>query len=116
MQSSFGCRSDLGNVTHVQSHCSVNVSQTERTISAAAGGAALVFGLSRGSLSGLITALVGGGLIYRGLTGHCSVYEALDYSTAGSREDEDEPPRAHMHSNPSRGMGEASLAATGESP
>lgn len=65
-------------------HCApltVNIGGTERAISALAGGSLLAYGLSRRSLSGLLTALVGGGLIYRGLTGHCGVYEALGVST-----------------------------------
>jgi len=39
-------------------------------------------GLRRESLAGLAEAATGGSLIYRGLTGHCSMYAALGVSTA----------------------------------
>ncbi len=59
-----------------------NVGEAERWLSLVGGGALAVVGLARGSLSGLALALVGGGLMYRGFTGHCSVYHALGVSTA----------------------------------
>ena len=40
------------------------------------------YGLSRGTLGGLGLALLGGSLIYRGVTGHCSAYQALGLDTA----------------------------------
>ncbi len=47
------------------------------------GGTALgLYGLSRFSLGGLALAAVGASLINRGMTGHCSVYQTLDISTA----------------------------------
>lgn len=64
----------------------VNVGEPERWASIF-GGAALVFaGLRKGSVPGLAVSAVGGGLLWRGLTGHCSVYDAMDVSTAGSTE------------------------------
>jgi hypothetical protein len=93
----------------------VNVSDTERTLSAIAGGGLLLFGLSRLSLTSLLGIAVGGALLYRGLTGHCSVYEALEMTTA-----EGHPrgvrARYRGQSHPQHGVTEASLAATGESP
>ena len=65
----------------------VNVGDTERSISLALGGFAVVSGLCRGSLGGLLTALIGGGLVYRGLTGNCPLYEKLEMSTAGGHRD-----------------------------
>ena len=47
----------------------VNVGDTERKISAIAGGALLLFGLSRRSLPGLVIAAVGGTLGWRAITG-----------------------------------------------
>jgi uncharacterized membrane protein len=61
----------------------VNVGEQERIISAAAGGALAGFGLGRGSIPGLLLVVVGGGLVYRGLSGHCSAYEMLGLDTAG---------------------------------
>lgn len=63
-----------------QSH--VNVGEWERTASAVGGGALALYGLTRGSLGGLLLAGLGGALVYRGLTGHCDVYCALGVSTA----------------------------------
>ena len=63
----------------------VNVGDTERWLSAFGGAALGLYGLSRGRLPGLALAAVGGSLLYRGLTGHCSLYQALDLSTATPR-------------------------------
>jgi len=60
----------------------LNVSETERLISLVAGGALAVFGLSRRSLPGFVVAALGGGLVCRGMTGHCNVYQALGVNTA----------------------------------
>ena len=61
---------------------SVNVGQTERWGSALAGGALAIYGLSRRTWGGVVLALVGGTLIYRGSTGHCYMYDALGVNTA----------------------------------
>ena len=60
----------------------VNVGQIERWASLVGGGALAAFGLSRGKLAGYALALLGGELLYRGLSGHCHLYDALDISTA----------------------------------
>ncbi len=60
----------------------INVGEKERLVSAIGGGALAVYGLTRGSISGIVLALIGGGLAYRGITGHCNMYEAMDMSTA----------------------------------
>jgi uncharacterized membrane protein len=59
-----------------QQQC-VNVGRSERTYSVAAGSLLALLGISRRSTPGLIMAALGGGLIYRGVTGHCQLYEAL---------------------------------------
>jgi len=64
---------------------SINVGETERWLSAAAGGALAAYGLSRGSLTGLATTLFGGCLVYRGVSGHCQMYEGLGVNTAQRR-------------------------------
>ena len=46
------------------------------------GGVLALYGLTRGTLSGLGLGLLGGSLLYRGITGHCSCYQALGISTA----------------------------------
>jgi uncharacterized membrane protein len=63
-------------------HRDVNVGDTERMMSALGGGAMALYGLGRGGLGGLMLALGGGMLIYRGMTGHCSVYGTLGVNTA----------------------------------
>jgi uncharacterized membrane protein len=64
---------------------SVNVGDTERWASVLGGGALVGYGLSRGGLGGLLLAALGGGLLYRGVTGHCPCYGSLGFSTAGRR-------------------------------
>jgi uncharacterized membrane protein len=61
---------------------SVNVGDKERLLSFLAGGALGLYGLSRFSLGGLVLAAAGGSLIYRGMSGHCSLYQRLGVSTA----------------------------------
>lgn len=63
----------------------VNVGETERLASAVGGAALAIYGLTRGSLGGVALALLGGGLVYRGTTGHCSTYQALGIDTAQNR-------------------------------
>jgi uncharacterized membrane protein len=60
----------------------VNVSQPERWASILAGGALGIYGAYRRDLPGLLLAALGGAIAYRGLTGHCYMYEALDINTA----------------------------------
>jgi uncharacterized membrane protein len=60
----------------------VNVGEGERMASLIGGTAVALYGLSRGTLGGLGLALLGGSLIYRGVTGHCSAYQALGLDTA----------------------------------
>jgi len=63
----------------------VNVGDAERIASLVGGGFLGLLGLSRGSLAGLALAALGGGLIYRGLSGHCACYSAMGTSTAPPR-------------------------------
>ena len=56
----------------------VNVGEMERIASVVGGGFLVFEGLRHGNLAGLGLAVLGGGLAYRGMTGHCSVYSALD--------------------------------------
>ena len=51
----------------------VNVGQNERAVSVAAGAILALQGLGRASLPGLLTAAVGGMLVYRGISGHCGI-------------------------------------------
>lgn len=66
----------------------VNVSNPERWLSVIAGAAFAAYGLTRRSVTGLVLAGIGGGLVWRGATGHCAVYDALGRSTAEGAEGE----------------------------
>jgi uncharacterized membrane protein len=57
-----------------------NVGDIERLFSVIGGGALVLYGLRR-SLGSLALAIGGGMLVYRGMTGHCSIYENLGLST-----------------------------------
>lgn len=59
-----------------------NVGEAERVVSGVAGGALVAYGLKAGGLFGTALSLLGGGLLYRGATGHCNVYEAAGVNTA----------------------------------
>jgi hypothetical protein len=63
----------------------LNVGEGERLASVLIGGLIALLGLRRLSLTALGLALGGGYLLYRGLTGHCLAYRALDISTAKSK-------------------------------
>lgn len=58
-----------------------NLSEMERLLSIGGGAVALLYALDRRPTSALMGFLVGGGLLYRGTTGHCGVYQSLGVST-----------------------------------
>jgi uncharacterized membrane protein len=60
----------------------VNVGSAERLVSITAGAILTGLGISRRDLSGMLIAGVGGGLLFRGATGHCLAYEALGIDTS----------------------------------
>jgi uncharacterized membrane protein len=60
----------------------VNMTETERWISALSGGLLAAYGLKKGGWGGISLALLGGGLAYRGATGYCDVYGLLNINTA----------------------------------
>ena len=62
----------------------INVGDTERMLSAVAGGALALYGLRRGSLGGLLLAGLGASLGYRGITGHCGLYDKLGIDAGGA--------------------------------
>lgn len=62
-----------------------NVHDAERLVSAIGGGALTILGITKGGVGGLALALLGGGLAWRGLGGHCKVYEMLGLDTAGHK-------------------------------
>lgn len=73
-----------------------NVGGTERMISMAAAGAlAAVSMTSRSAMMGLLGGAAAVGLAMRGLTGHCSVYQAAGINTAQERECDMEHDECH---------------------
>ena len=58
-----------------------NVGDAERMISLIGGTVIGLYGITRGTLSGLAIAGIGGALAWRGLSGNCSVYRAFGIST-----------------------------------
>ncbi len=61
---------------------SVNVGLIERWLSGVGGFLLTAYGFSRASLKGVILALGGGYLLYRGIGGHCPAYAAANVNTA----------------------------------
>jgi len=59
-----------------------NVGSSERMVSMGLGGLLVANGILRGRLPGLLITAIGGALIYRGVTGHCSVYQQLGVNTS----------------------------------
>jgi uncharacterized membrane protein len=62
----------------------VNVGDMERLLSMLGGAVVGLYGLRRIRLSGLALAALGGALLYRGLSGHCKMYEALGVDRAAT--------------------------------
>jgi uncharacterized membrane protein len=69
------------NTQHKNPHS--NISDIERVGSIVGGGALTITGLSR-LPSGLLPALIGSYLLYRGIGGHCPLYSALGIDTSNS--------------------------------
>lgn len=63
---------------------SSNVGETERWASIISGVALIVTGLRKADVPGLAVSALGGGLLWRGVTGHCGVYAAIDVNTNGN--------------------------------
>ncbi len=71
----------------------VNVGRVERALSVAGGIALTVAGLRKRNLAGFAGALGGIALIYRGISGHCGIYERLGRDSSRS---DDEPHPVHV--------------------
>jgi uncharacterized membrane protein len=59
-----------------------NVGRNERELSLAAGGALVALGILGPRQARALSFLIGVGLVYRGITGHCHLYDALGINTA----------------------------------
>jgi uncharacterized membrane protein len=65
-----------------------NINNAERWFSVVAGTALAAYGLTRRSVPGLLLAVGGGALAWRGATGHCMAYRILGISTAVDADDD----------------------------
>src|SRR3954469_7473606 len=65
---------------------SQNVNSRERWLSVVVGSAVAAYGLSRRSIAGITLASVGAGLVWRGASGYCAVYNALGLTSAPESE------------------------------
>lgn len=59
-----------------------NVSQVERLLSILGGSGLIAYGLTKRNPGRLGLAALGGGLMWRGISGHCDVYQAFGVNTA----------------------------------
>lgn len=64
----------------------VNVTMAERVLSVFTGSMLLFYGLRNRGLKGTGVAVLGSGLLARGVTGHCQMYSTLGISTASKKE------------------------------
>jgi uncharacterized membrane protein len=62
-----------------------NMSETERWASLAVGAGLLALGLRQGIREGLMFAVTGGALLYRGATGQCPLYKVAGIDTSADR-------------------------------
>lgn len=62
-----------------------NVGEIERWASTALGAGLVALGLKQGIREGLMLAITGGALIYRGVTGRCSLYKVAGIDTSSRR-------------------------------
>jgi uncharacterized membrane protein len=87
-----------GSMTKFLADTKQNVGDAERVISGVAGGALITYGLKAGGLFGTALSLIGGGLLYRGATGHCHAYDAANFSTADAADTKANPSnRVHVN-------------------
>lgn len=59
-----------------------NISPEEKQWSLWGGAALMAAGAARGKLQGMLLAGIGAGLVYRGTTGHCHMYDMLGVDTS----------------------------------
>lgn len=72
----------------------VNVGNKERVASVAGGVILSYYGLKKVRLSGLLTAITGGFLIFRGVTGFCAINKVIGRDSTNQPERVDEKPQS----------------------
>jgi hypothetical protein len=78
----FSSERDTSGGAQAGACCGVNVGQTERLLSVLGGAAILLTTAGLRSFRGLLGTAIGGALVYRGLTGHCPVYQVLELDSS----------------------------------
>jgi len=64
-------------IEEVREELSFNMTERERTLSTLAGAGLVGFGITQPSWRRWLYVLLGAGLLKRGITGHCDLYERL---------------------------------------
>jgi uncharacterized membrane protein len=77
----------------------INVGKPERVVSVLVGGLLVLRGLFRRSLLARLGAVVGAGLVRRGLTGKCGFYRSIGVDTAHPSHAEVESPAPYVASD-----------------
>lgn len=72
--------------------CPVNTANSERAVSAIGGAIIAGFGLGQRNAATPFLLLLGGALIYRGVSGNCKLYEKLGIDTSAKPARPDEGP------------------------
>lgn len=73
-------------VTDFITNLEPNVGTPERVLSSIGGGALIAYGLKRGDTLGVLATILGGGLAFRGVSGHCHAYDAMNIDTSAETE------------------------------
>ena len=73
--------SETSSFTNFLTDMSPNVNNTERLVSAIAGGGLLAYGIKHGGITGTLMSILGGAMLFRGATGHCHMYDAAGINT-----------------------------------
>jgi uncharacterized membrane protein len=84
---------EKNSMTDYLTNLDINVGSNERVISALGGGLLVALGLKQGGVLGALLTVLGGGLAFRGATGHCHMYKAMDINTS----DESPNPKSPYH-------------------
>lgn len=91
-------RRETASLENAPSSAPVNVGEVERVASKVGGGVLVGLGLMQGGVKGLAMAGLGASLLYRGVTGHCSLYTAIGANTADEHGAHDSvPAKAGVH-------------------
>src|SRR5438477_12539793 len=73
----FGSQKEGGAGAQNEKGLEINVGSSERLASVLGGSLLTLLGIRQRSNFGALMAILGGGLVYRGMTGHCPAYSYL---------------------------------------